>query len=268
MPALPQFTDSHCHLDFPDFAEELPDVIARAVNAGVSRMVTICTKLQSEPSVRKIAESFDPVFYAVGTHPMSVAAEPMARLEDLLAIARHAKMVGIGETGLDYHYTSDTKDAQKQSLAIHIEAARQTGLPLIIHSRAADDDMRDILTSEFNNAAFTCVMHCFSSSAELGRAMLDLGFYLSMSGIATFKKSTELRDIFAAAPVDRILVETDAPYLAPQPKRGKRNEPAYTAMTAATGADIYGLSIEEFAAQTNANFDRLFTKVNTWQANP
>jgi TatD DNase family protein len=256
----PEITDSHCHLDFPDFDGELSEIVARAHRAGVSRMVTICTKLRSEPSVRAIAEQFPSVFYAAGTHPMSAAKEPMARLEDLIEISQHPKMVGIGETGLDYHYTRDSKPEQQESLRIHIAAARQTGLPLIIHSRDADDDMARILAEEHRAGAYSCVMHCFSSSRELAAAAIDLGFYLSMSGIATFKKSAELRDIFAAAPVDRILLETDAPYLAPPPHRGRRNEPAYTALTAQVGAEVYGLPLADFAAQTNANFDRLFTK--------
>ena len=262
----PAIVDSHCHLDFPDFEGELPEVIARATEAGVTRMVSICTKLREEPQVRAIAETYAPVFFAAATHPMSVAAEPMATLKQLVEIAQHPKMVAIGETGLDYHYTADTKDVQKESLLVHIEAARQTSLPLIIHARAADDDMARILAAEHKAGAFDCVMHCFSSSAELGRAALDLGFYLSMSGIATFKKSTELRKIFASAPVDRILVETDAPYLAPQPRRGKRNEPAYTAMTAETGAEVFNMDYADFAAQTTANFDRLFAKAAAWRA--
>ncbi|MCK4861762.1 MAG: TatD family hydrolase [Rhodobacteraceae bacterium] len=262
----PAIVDSHCHLDFPDFEGELPEVIARAEAAGVTRMVSICTKLREEPQVRAIAETYAPVFFAAATHPMSVAAEPMATLKQLVEIAQHPKMVAIGETGLDYHYTADTKDVQKESLLVHIEAARQTSLPLIIHARAADDDMARILAAEHKAGAFDCVMHCFSSSAELGRAALDLGFYLSMSGIATFKKSTELRKIFASAPVDRILVETDAPYLAPQPRRGKRNEPAYTAMTAETGAEVFNMDYADFAAQTTANFDRLFAKAAAWRA--
>ena len=256
----PTIIDSHCHLDFPDFEGEIPELIARAGDAGVARMVTICTRLKNEPSVRAIAETYGPVFYAAGTHPMSVAEEPMATVDQLIEIAQHPKMVGIGETGLDYHYTADSADIQKQSLRIHITAARETGLPLIIHSRAADDDMIEILRDEHAKGVFGCVMHCFSSSAELGRAALDLGFYLSMSGIATFKKSQELRDIFAAAPVDRILVETDAPYLAPMPFRGKRNEPAYTAHTARIGAEIYGMEYAEFATQTTLNFNTLFHK--------
>jgi TatD DNase family protein len=261
-----QITDSHCHLDFPDFDGELPDVIARAQAAGVTRMVTICTRLRNEPSVRAIAEAHDPVFYAAGTHPMSAADEPLASVEELVALADHPKFVGIGETGLDYHYTGDSKDIQQKSLRIHCQAAHQTGLPLIIHARAADDDMARILAEEHGNGAFDCVMHCFSSSAELGRAALDLGFYLSMSGIAAFPKSQDLRDIFAMAPVDRILVETDSPYLAPPPHRGKRNEPAYSAHTARVGAEVFGMDYADFARATQANFDRLFAKAARWSA--
>ncbi|WP_294621188.1 TatD family hydrolase [uncultured Roseovarius sp.] len=261
-----QITDSHCHLDFPDFDEERGAVIDRALAAGVTRMVTICTKLRLEPQVRAIAEEYAPVFYAAGTHPMSAADEPMATVEELVTLAQHPKFVGIGETGLDYHYTSESAEVQKQSLRVHIEAAQETGLPLIIHARAADDDMARILTEGYEAKPYTCVMHCFSSGAELAKTALDLGFYLSMSGIAAFPKSTELREIFATAPVDRILVETDAPYLAPPPYRGKRNEPAYTIHTAQKGAEVFGLDWPEFAAQTQANFDRLFWKAAQYKA--
>ena len=260
----PLITDSHCHLDFPDFDGERPEVIARALAAGVHRMVTICTRLRNEPQVRAIAEAHAPVFYAAGTHPMSAAEEPLARVDALVALAEHPKFVGIGETGLDYHYTAESAEVQKQSLRIHIEAAQETGLPLIIHARAADDDMAQILGDAWKARPYTCVMHCFSSSAELAAAALDCGFYLSMSGIAAFPKSQELRDIFAAAPLDRILLETDSPYLAPPPFRGRRNEPGYTAHTAAVGAETFGLSLEDFAAATEANFDRLFAKAAAW----
>ncbi len=259
-PTPPEIVDSHCHLDFPDFNGELPDILTRARAAGVTRMVTICTRLKNEPAVRAIAEAHEGVFYAAGTHPMSAAEEPMATVDQLVALARHPKFVGIGESGLDYHYTADSAEVQKLSLRLHITAAQETGLPLIIHARAADEDMAAILTEGFKERPYSCVMHCFSSGAGLARAALDLGFYLSMSGIATFPKSQDLRDIFAAAPVDRILLETDSPYLAPIPYRGKRNEPAYTAFTAKTGAGLYGMTEAEFAAQTSANFDRLFTK--------
>jgi TatD DNase family protein len=259
-----EITDSHCHLDFPDFDSERDAVIARAHAAGVTRMVTICTKLRLEPQIRAIAEAHNSVFYAAGTHPMSAADEPMATVAELVRMARHPKMVGIGETGLDYHYTADSKAVQQESLAVHIEAARQTGLPLIIHARAADADMARILTDAHRQGPFLCVMHCFSSSAELAKAALDLGFYLSMSGIAAFPKSQALRDIFATAPVDRILVETDAPYLAPPPHRGKRNEPAYTAHTARVAAELFGMGYADFAAQTQQNFERLFAKAAGW----
>jgi TatD DNase family protein len=260
MPTPPEIVDSHCHLDFPDFDGEVAQVVARARAAGVTRMVTICTRLAQAPKVRAIAEAHAGVFWAAGIHPMRAGEGPEVTVAELVALAEHPKFVGIGETGLDYHYTADTAAAQQASLRIHIEAARATGLPLIIHSRAADDDMARILAEEHRAGAFGCVMHCFSSSPALARAALELGFYLSMSGIATFPKSQEIRDIFAAAPLDRVLVETDAPYLAPPPHRGRRNEPAYTAHTAALGATLYGLSLPEFATATSANFDRLFTK--------
>ncbi|RIA01454.1 TatD family deoxyribonuclease [Cereibacter sphaeroides] len=256
----PQIVDSHCHLDFPDFDGEHEALIGRARAAGVTRMVTICTRLRHEPRVRAIAEAHEGVFYAAGTHPMSAAEEPMATVEELVALAAHPKFVGIGETGLDYHYTPESAPVQQESLRIHIEAARRTGLPLIIHARDADADMARILTEEHRAGAYGCVMHCFSSGPELAQAALDLGFYLSMSGIAAFPKSAELRAIFAAAPLERILLETDSPYLAPPPFRGKRNEPAYTAHTAAKGAEVFGLPLADFAAATSANFDRLFAK--------
>jgi TatD DNase family protein len=256
----PALVDSHCHLDFPDFDNELPEVIARAHAAGVTRMVTICTRLRHEPRVRAIADAHAGVFYAAGTHPMSAADEPMVTAEVLVALTAHPKFVGIGETGLDYHYTADSKAVQQQSLRIHIEAAQETGLPLIIHARDADADMARILAEGFRAKPYGCVMHCFSSGAALAEAALEMGFYLSMSGIAAFPKSGDLRAIFAAAPVERILLETDSPYLAPPPHRGRRNEPAYTAFTAKAGAQIYGMTEADFAAQTTANFDRLFTR--------
>ncbi|MGR3342946.1 MAG: TatD family hydrolase [Paracoccaceae bacterium] len=264
MPETVNITDSHCHLDSHEFAAQRPQWMTRAVDAGVARMVTICTRLGNEPRVRAIAERYAPVFYAVGTHPMHATNEPLATVEALVALAAHPKFVGIGESGLDYHYTSDSKDVQIESLRIHIEAARQTGLPLIIHARSADDDMGRILSEEHKSAAFTCVMHCFSSGRALARAALDLGFYLSMSGITAFPKSTELRDIFTSAPIDHILVETDAPYLAPPPFRGKCNEPAYTVHTAKAAAGAFDMKYKDFAAQTQANFDQLFSKAAAW----
>ena len=176
MPDTFNITDSHCHLDFPDFADELPDVIARAIDAGVSRMVTICTRLRDEPQVRAIADTYENVYYAAATHPMSVAQEPMTSVQELQALATHKKFIGIGETGLDYHYTADSKAIQTESLLIHIEAARRTGLPLIIHARDADDDMARILTREHKAGAFSCLLHCFSSGRALAEAAFDLGF--------------------------------------------------------------------------------------------
>ena len=256
----PDLVDSHCHLDFPDFETDLPQVIDRARAAGVRRMVTICTRMANEPKVRALAEATPGLFYAAGQHPMRVGEDPPLTLADLREAARHPKCVGLGETGLDYHYTPATAAAQQDSLRTHIAAARETGLPLIIHARDADDDMARILTEGMREGPYSCVMHCFSSGPGLARTALDLGFYLSMSGIAAFPKSDALRAIFAAAPLERILVETDAPYLAPPPFRGRRNEPAHVVHTAAVGAALFGLSLTDFAAATTANFDRLFTR--------
>ncbi len=262
----PNITDSHCHLDFPDFEGQLDTIVANAATAGVTRMVTIATKLRTAPAVQAIAEAHDPVFFAAGTHPMSVAEEPMATVDDLIALSKHPKFVGIGESGLDYHYTAESAGVQQESLRVHIAAARETGLPLIIHARDADDDMAAILAEEHRAGAYSCVMHCFSSGRGLAEAALDLGFYLSMSGIAAFPRSTALREIFSVAPLDRILVETDSPYLAPPPHRGKRNEPAYTAHTARVGAEVFGLDYPDFAAKTQENFDRLFWKAAAFRA--
>jgi len=252
--------DSHCHLDFPELSAELPQVIARAKAAGVRRMVTICTRLRNEPQVRAIAEAYPSVFYAAGTHPMSAAEEPLATVEGLVALARHPRFVGIGETGLDYHYTAETKAVQAASLRIHIEAAQETGLPLIIHARDADEDMERLLAKGMSVRPFSCVMHCFSSGPRLAAATLEMGFTLSISGIAAFPNSRALRDIFARTPLDRLILETDSPYLAPPPHRGKRNEPAYVAHTAHTLAPLFGLTTEAFATATTANFDRLFPR--------
>lgn len=258
--SLPTITDSHCHLDFADFDQNLDETIEKALQSGVGRMVTICTQLKDEPKVRNIAERFECVLYAAGTHPMNVHQQPMIGVSELLEIAEHPKFVGIGETGLDYYYTKETEKDQKKSLLLHIEAAQRSNLPLIIHSRSADKDIAEILEGEYKNAEFSCVMHCFSSGRELAIKMLDLGFFLSMSGIMTFPKSDELRDIFSLAPIDQILVETDSPYLAPPPYRGKRNEPAYAALTAQKGAEIFKISYEHFARQLEKNFERLFSK--------
>lgn len=260
----PALVDSHCHLDFPDFAGETDAVVARAAAAGVTRLVTICTRLRQAGQVRALAEAHDGVFWAAGGHPLHVHEEPPVALEALVALAAHPKLVGIGETGLDYHYSAETKALQAESLRTHIEAARRTGLPLIIHARDADTDIARILSEEFATGAYACVMHCFTAGRALAETALGLGFYLSISGIATFKSAADLRAIFAEAPRDRLLVETDAPYLAPPPHRGKRNEPAYVADTARRMAEHFGEDPAVFAAQTSANFDRLFAKAAAW----
>ena len=260
LPQLPDLVDSHCHLDFPDLVNETAEIIARAKAARVTRMVTICTRLKNEPKVRAMAETWPEIFYAAGIHPMSAHEEPPVTVDQLVAFARHPRFVGIGETGLDYHYTADSKAIQQTSLRIHIEAAQETGLPLIIHSRDADADMEMILSEGMKLRPYSCVMHCFSSGPRLAEAALEMGFTLSISGIAAFPKSQDLRDIFAKTPLDRLILETDSPYLAPPPFRGKRNEPAYVAHTARAVAPIFGLSLEDFAAQTTANFDRLFPR--------
>lgn len=257
---LPPIVDSHCHLDFPDFDAERDAVVARAQAAGVARMVTICTRLRQAPEVQAIAEAHDGVFWAAGTHPMHAAEEPLATVEALVALARHPKFVAIGETGLDYHHTADSAAIQQESLRLHVEAARRTGLPLVIHARDADADIARILGEEHAAGPFACVMHCFTSGRALAETALGLGFYLSISGIATFRTAEDLRAIFRDAPRDRLLVETDSPYLAPVPHRGRRNEPAFTADTVRAMAPHLGMEPAELAALTTANFDRLFAK--------
>jgi len=229
-------------------------------------MITICTKLSEFELVRGIAAAHEDVWCSLGVHPHEAEEEGQGTADRLIELAADPQVVGIGETGLDYHYTADSKHIQQESLRIHIEAARQTGLPLIIHARDADDDMARILSEEHGRGAYDCVMHCFSSGPVLAGVALDLGFYLSMSGITAFPKSDDLRAIFAAAPLDRILIETDAPYLAPPPNRGKRNEPSYVADTARRGAETMGVEFETFAQATEANFERLFAKAAAWRA--
>jgi TatD DNase family protein len=253
--------DSHCHLDFPDFAQELDAVVARALVAGLGRVVTISTRVRRHAEVLGIAERFPFVYCSVGTHPHNAHEELDITAADLVRIAQHPKVVAIGEAGLDYHYDYSPRDAQEQGLRTHIAAARETGLPLVIHSRDADGDMARILQEESGKGAFPAVLHCFTGSRELALAGIDLGFYVSFSGILTFKKSDELRAIAAELPADRILVETDAPYLAPGPYRGKRNEPAYVVETARALAKARGISAETIARQTTDNFFRLFAKV-------
>lgn len=253
--------DSHCHLDFPEFEPELDDVVARARAAGVKTMLTIGTKLKSFARVRAIAERFDDVWCSVGVHPHEAAEEPIEEAAALIAEAAHPRVVGIGEAGLDYFYEHSPKDDQVRNFRAHIAAARETGLPLIVHARDADDDLCRIMTEESGKGAFPGLIHCFSSTAKLARTALDLGMMISISGIVTFKKADELRAIVREVPLDRLLVETDAPYLAPVPKRGKRNEPAFVAHTAAVVAELKGVTPAQLADATTDNFFRLFTKV-------
>lgn len=258
---MKMLVDSHCHLDFPDFAQERADIVARAQAAGVQRMVTISTRVKRFPEILEIAEAFDPVYCSVGTHPHNAGDESDVTADELVRLAEHPKVVAIGEAGLDYFYDKAPREAQAQSFRAHIDAARRTGLPLVIHSRDADDDMIAILEEESGKGAFPFILHCFSSGRELAEAGVRLGGYVSFSGILTFKKSEEIRAIAAAVPRDRLLVETDAPYLAPVPFRGKRNEPAYVAHTAKVLGETLGISAEEIAAITTDNFFRLFKKM-------
>lgn len=253
--------DSHCHLDFPDFDSERDAIVARAVAAGVGRMVTISTRVRRLPSILAIAEQYAEVYCSVGTHPHNAAEETDVTCDELVALSQHPKVVAIGEAGLDYFYDHAPRDAQAKGLRTHIAAARETGLPLVIHSRDADDDMIAILEDEMGKGAYRFILHCFSSSQRLADAGVRLGGYISFSGILTFRKSEELRAIAKTVPRDRLLVETDAPYLAPMPFRGKRNEPAYVAHTAAVLAETLGLGAAETADITTDNFFRLFGKM-------
>ena len=253
--------DSHCHLDFPDFASELDQVVARAHAAGLAKIVTISTRVRRHREVLAIAERFEDVFCSIGTHPHYAHEELDVTARELIAAARHPKVVGIGEVGLDYHYENSPRDAQERGLRTHIAAAREMQLPLIIHCRDADEDMARILSEEMRHGVFPAVLHCFTGTRELARIGVELGCHISFSGILTFKKSEALRAIAAELPADRILVETDAPYLAPQSRRGKRNEPAYVVETARVLAQCRGVAFEEIARQTTENFFRLFAKV-------
>lgn len=262
----PTITDTHCHLDFPDFAADIEGVVARAHAAGVKRMVTISTRVKRVDAYRTLAERFGSVFFTAGTHPHQAAEEPDVTLNDLLPLLDHPKCVAVGEAGLDYHYDKSPRDQQEASFRMQIAAARITGLPLVIHARAADDHMIAILREEMAKGSFSAILHCFSSGPELARVGVELGLYLSFSGILTFKNSTELRDIAASAPLDRLLVETDAPYLAPMPHRGKTNEPAFTAFTAGVLADVKGTTLAALAPQLEANTDRIFPKMAAYRA--
>jgi TatD DNase family protein len=253
--------DSHCHLDFPDFASELDAVVARAEAAGVTRIVTISTRVRRHAQVLAIAERFPNVTCSVGTHPHHAHEELDITAEDLIARASHPKVVAIGEAGLDYHYDNSPRDAQRQGFLTHIAAARAAKLPLVIHTREADEDTARILEDESGKGAFPAVLHCFTGGPDLARRALALGAYISFTGIVTFKNSADLRAIAKDLPADRFLIETDAPYLAPGPYRGKRNEPAYVTEVAKVLAEVRGASFEEICRQTTENFFRLFAKV-------
>jgi TatD DNase family protein len=253
--------DSHCHLDFPEFAPELDAVVERARSAGVGTCLTISTHLSRFPGVLAVAEKFPDVWCSVGVHPHEAGAELLESAAPLIEAAMHPKVVGIGETGLDYFYEHSPRDEQIANFRAHIEAARETRLPLIVHARDADEDMIPVLREEAAKGAFTGVIHCFTGTQGLADASLELGLYISVSGIATFKNAGPLRDVIKSVPLERLLVETDAPFLAPVPYRGKRNEPSFVVHTASMLAELKGLEPESLAATTTENFFRLFSKV-------
>src|SRR5262245_13536808 len=252
--------DHHCHLDFPDFAADLDGVVARAKAAGVGILVSISTRIRGFDRLLQISEAHDNVLCSVGTHPHYAHEELDIAAEEIVGRARHPKVVAIGEAGLDYFYDRSPRAAQAQGFRNHIAAARETQLPLVVHTRDADADTAAILTEEMGRGEFPAVLHCFTGGAELARAGLELGLYVSFSGIVTFKKSEALREVARAVPLDRLLVETDAPYLAPGKYRGKRNEPAYVVETAAVLAKLKGITPEELAQATTENFFRLYSK--------
>lgn len=252
--------DSHCHLDFPELAGEIDGVMARAERAGVGVMLTIGTHLTRFEQVLRVAERFPNVYCTVGIHPHEAGHEPCVDAKELAALAEHPKVVGFGETGLDYFYDHSPRDRQRTSFRTHIAAARQTGLPVVVHTRDADEDTMRILAEEMAKGSFKGLLHCFSSGSQLADFAIENGFLISISGIVTFKKSEALRRIVETVPLDRLLVETDAPYLAPVPKRGQRNEPAFVAFTAEAVAAVKGVTAARLAEQTTANFFRLFQK--------
>ena len=252
--------DSHCHLDFPKLAEDREGVLARAEEAGVKVMQTISTKLSRFPEILKIAEAHENVWCSVGVHPHSADQEGPASADPLLNHVNHPKVIGVGEAGLDYFHKNSTPANQAAGFRAHIEAARQSGLPLIVHTRDADEDTLAIMKDELSRGRYEAVIHCYSSSPALGYEAVELGFYLGLGGILTFKRSEELRETVAKVPLDRILLETDSPYLAPEPYRGKKNEPAYVAFVAAKLAEVKQVSVGEIETATTDNFFRLFNK--------
>ena len=253
--------DSHCHLDYLARDGDLDAVVGRARAAGVCRMLTICTKVSEFDTILAIARRYDDVWCTVGIHPHEAEAEPAVTAERLVALTQDPRVAGIGETGLDYFYEHSPREEQQASFRAHIAAARASGLPLIVHTRDADEDTAAILEAEYAKGAFTGVIHCFSTGRELAERAVALGFYISLSGILTFKKAEALRETAAALPADRLLVETDAPYLAPVPLRGKPNEPSYVVHTAAALARLRGVGLNEIETSTSDNFFRLFQRV-------
>lgn len=253
--------DSHCHLDFPDFAPERDAIVARARSAGLARMITISTRVDKFEQVRAVADAYPDVFFTTGTHPHEAHLDPEVPAQQIADLALHPKCVGIGEAGLDYHYDRSPRDVAARVFRTHIAAARMSGLPLVIHTRDADDDTAAILAEEMGQGTFKALLHCFTAGRDLAHTALDLGLFISFSGVLTFKKSDALRAIAAEVPLDRLLVETDAPFLAPAPHRGQRNEPAYVVHTAKILAEVKGVSYEAMAAATSANVMALFDKM-------
>ena len=262
-----ELIDSHCHLDFPEFAPELDAVVARARAAGVGRMLTICTRLSKFDQVLAVAERFDRMFCSVGVHPHEAANEAGVALPRILELAQHPKVVGIGEAGLDYYYDKSPREKQQEVFALHIEAARQSGLPIIVHSRDADEDTVRLLRDGAAKGNLRGVIHCFTSTQYLADAALEMGFYISLSGIVTFKNAEALRQVAKTVPLDRLLVETDSPYLAPVPHRGRVNEPRHVIHVAQAIAAIKEVTLEEVAQATTANFYRLFPRAAAVERN-
>jgi TatD DNase family protein len=254
-------TDSHCHLNFKELYTDIDGVLERALEAGVGLMQTVCTKMSDVPAIRDLAEKHANIYYSVGVHPNEVTTEEVLSVDQLIELASHPKAIGLGETGLDYHFNHSDRCMQRESFLNHIAASRISGLPVIIHNRDSDQDMIDILRQEMAKGEFKALLHCFTGSEELARAALELGVLISISGIVTFKNAESLRAIVKTVPLDSLLVETDAPYLAPVPHRGKPNEPSFVLHTVEYLAELLGVSAEELARVTTANFLRVFTKV-------
>ena len=252
--------DSHCHLDFRTLNSDIYGVVRRAKSEGVDKMLTIGTNFREISETISLSERFEEIFFAAGIHPNQPSDHLKFNSDDLLSVCGHKKMIGVGETGLDFHYSHDSKKEQIKSLIQHIEVAKEVDLPIIIHARKADKEIGKILSEQYHKSSFNCVMHCFSSGSYLAEEAIDLGFYLSMSGIITFKNSQNLRDIFAKVPIEKVLVETDSPYLAPVPHRGKSNEPAFVSLVAKKGAEVLNVDEEFFRTQTTKNFFTLFKK--------